>query len=167
MVEPPTTSGEYAKLCRSIQTTQQNVKRWESSHPENSRRAQAYLQLQESARSIYRASQTPDDRRQAALQGQAAFAKQLSVVNAAVAKLGSIGREGYALAVDSNQTQESLPSGAPSVPPPSLPYTNPVASDDHCVLAEDDDPYFDAEVAALNAETDAALAAIVAGNPVE
>ena len=159
-VECPTTPEDCVKLSRSIQVTQQNVKRWASSNPENCGRAKAYLLLQEAARSEYRAWQTPDDRRQEAVLGRSAFAKQSQVVATAVDKLVSIGEAGYALAVDSNHTPESLTNNAVLASAATAAASNPPTMGAVSNRPKRSRRPVDDEAAAINADTDAELAKI-------
>ena len=107
-VATPVTEEEYKKLGKAITVTQRNIQRWAGVQPENCKRAEAYLALQCRARTLYRQTLTPDDRRDEAVQGLSQYDKQKAVVEREQAKLFALGRSGFEQAIDANHTEESL-----------------------------------------------------------
>jgi len=105
-VATPQSTEEYTALCKAIIATQQSVKRWESSQPENCARANAFLQVQLAARTAARSIMSSKDLLAEAHAGEAEFVKQAAIARRAHVKLEALGRRGYGIAVDSHTDPE-------------------------------------------------------------
>ena len=133
-VATPTTTQEVEALSRAIQATQQSIKRWDKSQPDNSARAKAFLQLQEAARTSARRTMDKDVLREQALAGKAAYVKQAIKCRNELDKLCSLGQHGYDLAVDSNQTDASMQETQSAATTP----VSAVAAADAAIAAQQD-----------------------------
>ena len=74
-VPTPTNDAEWKTLSRSINQTQADIKRWKHTHPENSKAAEVFLELQMSARSLYKNKMSKEEAHEEAVAHDTALKK--------------------------------------------------------------------------------------------
>ena len=151
-------------LSKKIVLTQQSIKRWESSQPENCARAKAFLQVQIAARATWRSVMPSKDLLAEAHEGEAAFAKQAAKVRREQGKLEALGNHGFGLAVDSHtDPEDALARRADAEATLEALQPAPPSKRSKCDRIETVSSVVDAEAAAIDAETNAHADAIERG----